>query len=612
MSGAADAGAAGESIADGMSVRSDEQATRRRPPRLLLRYLAAGLLLVIASVGSTLWLAQTAEYRFDQQSSDAALARNEQILDELTLWAGRHPTWDGVGPELLELAHDTGRRIALVGGDGKLIADSAPTLPRPEESTSTFDPLEEYAEPGTLQLRLHRGIVGPFGLSDAQQAALTARAADVRACLGESVIGSTVWATGRPVVWAADDAPDCGRTRLDTPLPSEQSALDDLRDLTNRCLLDAGAPAIDRIALDLSSTSARTELAFRTNPAATDATAECLLRAQADQASAFTAPNVQIVLTDLRGNLRGPFDASPGTIARLAIVVVVLLALLAAAAAIILAPTLRSARKLEAAADRFAAGERAGRSGVGAKEDLAHVGAAFDRMSAEIAGHETARRRLLGDVAHELRSPLTNIRGWVEAADDGLGMSDAELRRLVLTEAGRMETITRDLQLLALAETGDLAVDFAPVDAAEVVRSVVAAHLARAAAADVALVAEVDGPLLMRTDAARLGQILSNLVGNALRHTAAGGSVRVGAGATGGTVRFEVIDDGEGIAADDVPFVFDRLWRGDPARTRSGESSGLGLSIVQGLSQALGGSVEVTSEVGAGSRFTVFLPGSPD
>lgn len=612
MRGAADEGAAGESIADGMSVRSDEQQTRRRTPRLLLRYLAAGLLLVVASVGSTLWLAQTAEYRFDQRSSDAALARNEQILDELSLWAGRHPTWDGVGPELLELAHDTGRRIALVGGDGELIADSAPTLPRPEESTMTFDPLEEYAEPGTLELRLHRGIVGPFGLSEDQRTALTARAADVRACLGTAVIGSTVWTTGRPVVWATDNAPDCGRTRLDTPLPSEQDALDELRELTNRCLLDASAPPIDRVDLDLSAAAARTELAFRTDPPGSEITAGCLLSAQVEQASAVTAPTVQIVLTNLRGNVRGPFDASPGTIARLAIVVVVLLALLAAAAAIILAPTLRSARKLEDAADRFAAGERAGRSGVGATDDLAHVGAAFDRMSAEIASHETARRRLLGDVAHELRSPLTNIRGWVEAADDGLGMSDAELRSLVLTEAGRMETITRDLQLLALAETGDLAVDLAPVDAAEVVRSVVAAHLVRAAAADVTLAADVEGPLPMRTDVARLGQILSNLVGNALRHTAAGGSVRVGAGATGGTVRFEVTDDGEGIAADDLPFVFDRLWRGDPARTRSGESSGLGLSIVQGLSQALGGSVEVTSEVGVGSRFTVLLPRCPD
>jgi len=602
-----------ESMASEMS-RTTRRAPAgaRRPPRLLARYLAAGLLLVLASVGGTVWLARTAEYRYDEQASGLVLQRNEQAIDALTAWAGQHPDWSDVGPELLRIEHETGRRIALVGGDGTVIADTAPGLPRPERSTRLLDPLAILADPITLEPRLHEAVTGPFLLDAAGREQLTRQAGAVAACLGDALQGTAVWASGRVVVAGDDEAPDCGRAALDAPLPQEQAALDDLLVRTNNCLLTRGAPALERIDLDLPRSDAPERFAVRSVPPADETVEECLLQARVDQAVGSTAPAVNLVLTDQRGDARGPLDASPGSIARFLAVVAGLLALLLCAAALIVVPTLRSARRLEAAADRFAAGERDGRTGLRAGDDLAHVGAAFDRMSVEIAGHEASRRRLLGDVAHELRSPLTNIRGWVEAADDGLGLDDAELRRLVLDEARRMERITGDLLLLSLAESGDLEFEFEECDASAIVRELAEAHRAGATTGGVELVVTAPEALPLETDPARLRQILDNLLGNALRHTPSGGRVAIEAEAADGGVRVAVVDTGEGIAAEHLPRVFDRLWRNDPARARAGKSTGLGLSIARGLARALGGEIDARSIVGEGSRFEVTLPSAPD
>ena len=598
-----------ESMADDMTDSGGvARVGRRRVPRLLARYVAAGLLLVLASVGGTIWLAQTSEYRYDEQASGAELMRDEQVMDALTVWAGNHTDWSDVGSTLLVLGQETGRRIAVVDGDGTVIADTAPELPRPLRATRLLDPLALRADPVTSELGLPDGITGPFLLDGTQRAELARQADAVVTCLGEAVGETAVWATGRPVVSGDEDAPECGRAALDTPLPSEQIALDDLRDRTNACLLAADAPLITSVELALSPSIVPAGLALRTVPTGDDTAEECLLQARIDQAKTTTAPAVNLVLTDERGDVRGPLDASPGSIARVAGFIVVLLALLSAAAALIIVPTLRSARRLEAAVERFSTGDRDARAELPVGDDLAGVGAAFDRMSSEVAGHEASRRRLLGDIAHELRSPLTNIRGWVEAADDGLGLDDAALRRLVLDEAGRMEGITGDLQLLALAESGDLVLDLRRCDAAAVVRDLAEAYRVRTAASDVALHVQIAGPLRLETDPARLRQILDNLLSNALRHTPAGGRVDLDAVVVNGTVRIAVVDTGEGIPAADLPRIFDRLWRGEPSRVRAGRSTGLGLSIARGLAEALGGRLTARSTLGEGSRFEVSFP----
>ena len=590
------------------SRRVERTEGARRVPRLLARYLAAGLLLVLASVGGTMWLAQTSEYRYDEQASGLDLARDEQVMDALTIWAGSHADWSDVGSTLLLLSRETGRRIAVIDGAGTVIADTAPELPRPVGSTRLLDPLAPTADPVTLELRLHDGISGPFSLDGAQREQLTQQASAVVECLGDAVVDTAVWASGRPVVTGYEDAPDCGRAALNAPLPSERTALDELRDRANACLLAADEPLVSDVELDLSPSNAPAHLALRAVPAGDDAADECLLQARTEQSKATTAPAVNVVLTDQRGDTRGPLDASPGSIARVAGFVVVLLALLSAAAALIIVPTLRSARRLETAVDRFSAGDREARTGLHDRDDLAGVGAAFDRMSSEIAGHEASRRRLLGDIAHELRSPLTNIRGWVEAADDGLGLDDAALRRLILDEASRMERITGDLQLLALAESGDLVLESRACDAAAVVRELAEAYGARAATSGVALNVETLEPLPLETDPDRLRQILDNLISNALRHTPTGGRIDLKATMADGTVRIAVVDTGEGIAPADLPRVFDRLWRGEPSRVRAGQSTGLGLSIARGLAEALGGSLHAQSALGEGSRFELILP----
>jgi two-component system sensor histidine kinase BaeS len=171
-----------------------------------------------------------------------------------------------------------------------------------------------------------------------------------------------------------------------------------------------------------------------------------------------------------------------------------------------------------------------------------------------------------------------------------------------------MERITGDLQLLALAESGDLVLDLRRCDAAAVVRDLAEAYRVRTAASDVALHVQIAGPLRLETDPARLRQILDNLLSNALRHTPAGGRIDLDAVLVDGTVRIAVVDTGEGIPAADLPRIFDRLWRGEPSRVRAGRSTGLGLSIARGLAEALGGRLTARSTLGEGSHFEVVLP----
>lgn len=171
-----------------------------------------------------------------------------------------------------------------------------------------------------------------------------------------------------------------------------------------------------------------------------------------------------------------------------------------------------------------------------------------------------------------------------------------------------MERITGDLQLLALAESGDLVLESRACDAAAVVRELGEAHRVRAASSEIALTVLASESLPLETAPARLRQILDILLSNALRHTPPGGRIDLEATRDHGVVRLAVIDSGEGIAPADLPHVFDRLWRGEPSRVRAGRSTGLGLSIARGLAEALGGTLHARSTLGEGSRFELSLP----
>jgi two-component system sensor histidine kinase BaeS len=196
------------------------------------------------------------------------------------------------------------------------------------------------------------------------------------------------------------------------------------------------------------------------------------------------------------------------------------------------------------------------------------------------------------------------VRSHLEAAQDGVLPLDPALVRSLIEESGLLERLVADLQDLALADAGRLALHPEERDAADLAEQAVAAHRAQAEVSDVDLRFAAE-PVVVHADPARLRQALGNLVSNAIRHTPAGGSVSV---TVHGDATFTVTDTGSGIAAEHVPHIFDRFYRADPSRSRATGGSGLGLAITKHLVDAHGGTLDVTSTPGKGSTFTIRLP----
>jgi len=216
---------------------------------------------------------------------------------------------------------------------------------------------------------------------------------------------------------------------------------------------------------------------------------------------------------------------------------------------------------------------------------------------------------MISDVAHELRTPLANIRGYLEALRDRVVEPSPEVVDSLYDEAMILSRLVDDLQELALAEAGQLRLAREPVDVADVVQQAVQSFQPQAAAKGLTVEAELAGALPpVDADRQRVGQVLRNLLRNAVAYTPAGGKVTVSARQVGEEVEVAVRDTGVGIAPEHLPYIFERFYRADRSRTRSTGGAGLGLTIVKELVEAHGGHVRVESQVGAGSTFTFTLP----
>lgn len=277
----------------------------------------------------------------------------------------------------------------------------------------------------------------------------------------------------------------------------------------------------------------------------------------------------------------------------------------------------RPLAQLLAAVDAVAAGDFSVRVPEHGPRPLRRLAVSFNRMTAELARAENQRRNLTADVAHELRTPLHILQGNLEGLLDGVYPPSEEHLRATLDEAQRLARLVDDLQTLSLAESGKLPLYPQPVAALDLLDETAASFSAAASAAGVELLVTPAAPdaadLLVNVDAGRMAQVLANLVANALRHTPPGGHIRLNAAAVDNhQVRLEVADTGAGISPEDLPFVFERFWRGNKARTRQpGETgSGLGLAIARQFVEAHGGQIEVASPPGSGAQFTITLPAS--
>jgi len=275
--------------------------------------------------------------------------------------------------------------------------------------------------------------------------------------------------------------------------------------------------------------------------------------------------------------------------------------------------------ELKGAAEAIAAGDLNTRVEVRGRDEVAALSHTFNRMAEQLQAADIKQRaleRLRADliawVGHDLQTPLASVRAILEALQDGM-VEDPETIKRYLNTAQRdvrsLSILIDDLFQMAQLDTGGMPLDRAPASLGDLISDTLESFSELAGRGAIRLEGSVLGevdPVLMDTQ--RIGRVLNNLIGNALRHTAAGGEVKVLARRTAAGVEVTVSDNGEGIRAEDLPRVFESFYRGDKSRSRATGGSGLGLAISRGIVQAHGGTIEVHSQADRGSRFTFTLP----
>ena len=266
-------------------------------------------------------------------------------------------------------------------------------------------------------------------------------------------------------------------------------------------------------------------------------------------------------------------------------------------------------QSLAAASRRVADGDYNQRVAASGADELTEMANSFNTMASELERQRDLRHRSMADLAHELRTPLSVLQIELESIEDGLSRPTPEVIQGLQTEVVHLGHLVEDLRTLSLMDAGELEMDYQTVDLAELVKEVTGRFHSPAMEKEVELTVTVlTSPLLVIADDCRLAQVMINLLSNALRHAPAGGKVAVSVSEEQGQALVTVQDNGEGISPEDLPRIFDRLYRADNARTRSSGGSGLGLSIVRSLIEAHGGKIWVQSQLNQGAVFGFTLP----
>ena len=266
-------------------------------------------------------------------------------------------------------------------------------------------------------------------------------------------------------------------------------------------------------------------------------------------------------------------------------------------------------RKLERASAEIAAGRRSVDLDLTAPGEIGALAISFQTMARSLAEAGTVRTQLVTDLAHELRTPLSNLRGYLEALEDGVFELDAPTRTALMRQVERLERLVSDLRSLHDAEADPSAVVTARFDVANLARSSTAAFAARYADKGVELQLDLDQASNALGDALRTAQVIENLLDNALRHTPSGGRVVVAVRSAKSAIEVSISDSGPGVNPDEREAIFRRLYRGDPARrSAGGGGTGVGLTIARALVERQQGQIAVGVAPEGGARFTFTLP----
>lgn len=577
---------------------------------LRVKLLLSAVVITLCSVSATAWLAARTATVALRQEQGQRLADDALIYDSLLGRAGRHRSWHGVNAQVKDLSRRTERRITLVNQEhGTVIATTASDSRLPDRAAAVINPLRTdtgLTGSGTTAPEIDPRAVGPYRITADERRDLDQRAAEAAACIRKAdypVIRTTL-PNGHPVVRAKSQSPGknvgmeeaCLVRELDAPVAGERRALGRLNTWIRECARREGILAAP-VGMSFTATDPQLE--------------ECVLTARRRQLTPYVAPPAVLYLST-PATAPGPIgiDLSSANVARIVGAAALVLLLTVSVTALVGARLVRPLRALTGAA--LAPDGDTRRVRVTTHDEIGHLATAFNDLSARREAAEEQRKAMVADIAHELRNPLSNMRGWLEAAQDGVAVP-GEFTGFLLDEALQLQHLVDDLQDLAAADAGVLALHPEHLFAADLMGQVISAHRAAAAKANVTIGLAITGEPPLYADPVRLKQALGNLVSNAVQHTPSGGTVTLTATVDSDMVVLAVSDTGPGIAPEHLERVFERFWRADPSRSRRTGGSGLGLAIVRQLVLAHGGTVDAHSTpggpgTGTGTTFTLRLP----
>lgn len=537
---------------------------------VLVAVLAAGV-----AGGLVAWRVDQAA----QSSVRTELSAIELMSGQLEHYAESHASWAGVERRASELEAETGERVRLTTVSGRVVADTAantstppstrqPTMLRPR-ITANYPGEDEPSSDGDDD-------TGAVDLPDEYYESVEEVVERIAHLRGKTRIGTCKKNVEADV-------------RTDGEIPDECEGVDQTSDSERRddveaaetCMSDVDDPYVDR---KFEAGCQYQVIEHRTSDISPE---PLLLYVGTQKQFQVTYPAAQLTVLGL-----------------------LIFGLVVVVSALLSRRVLRPIDTLITASRALSAGNLRTRVSIRGHDELTELGRNFNRMVASLESAERQRRQLIADSAHELRTPLSNIHGYLEAFADGVLPADPEYIESLREESQLLARIIDDLRLLALSDAGQLPCDRVRLDAAVLLRGSRSAHQAAAESAEVRLRIEAPAgraPVMIDADPNRMRQALGNLVGNALHVTPPHGTVTLRTFATAGTAVIEVRDTGGGIDAEHLPRIFDRFWRADPSRNRRTGGSGLGLAIVREIVAAHDGEISARNTEG-GAVFTITLP----